>query len=163
MSTDHDSAEFFHSRGFGLRIGFGERPAVLAIDLMRGFTDPEMPLGADLTDVLGHTRALLDAARAAGVPVLHTIVRYDEDDLADAGVWQRKQAGLTSLRAGAPAVELDPRLGRLASEQVIVKKYASAFFGTDLGSRLVSAGVDTLILTGCTTSGCVRASAVDAV
>jgi nicotinamidase-related amidase len=161
--TDHDSADFFHARGFGRRIGFGERPAVLAIDLVCGFTDPELPLGADLTEELRHTRSLLDAARDAGVPVLHTIVRYDEDDLADAGVWQRKQAGLTSLRAGTPAVELDPRLGRRPSEQIVVKKYASAFFGTDLASRLVSAGVDTIIFAGCTTSGCIRASAVDAV
>ena len=163
MSTDPDSAEFFRDRGFGQPIGFGERPAVLAIDLMVGFTDPEMPLGADLSEVLRHTRTLLDSARAAGAQVLHTIVRYDEEDLADSGVWQRKQAGLTSLRSGTPAVEIDPRLGRRRSEQVIIKKYASAFFGTDLASRLTSQRVDTVILAGCTTSGCVRATAVDAV
>ncbi|HEY4094805.1 MAG TPA: isochorismatase family protein [Baekduia sp.] len=164
MSTaDHDSTEFFASRGFGLRIGFGERPAVIVVDLIQGFTDPDAPLGADLGEQLRHTRALLDVARAGGLPILHTTVRYDEQDLADAGVWRRKQAGLTSLAAGTPAVELDERLGRRPDEQIVVKKYASAFFGTDLASRLVSAAVDTLVIVGCTTSGCVRATAVDAV
>jgi maleamate amidohydrolase len=162
-SADPDSTDFFASRGFGLKIGFGERPALLVIDLIVGFTDPELPLGADLEAEMAHTRALLAAARGKGVPVLHTIVRYDEGDLADAGVWRRKQAGLDSLRAGTAAVELDPRLERRADEQIVVKKYASAFFGTDLGSRLMAYGVDTVVLVGCTTSGCVRASAVDAV
>lgn len=164
MRVDNpDSAEFFESRGFGLQIGFGERPALLVIDLMVGFTDPELPLGADLDKEITHTCALLTAARAHGVPVLHTIVRYDEEDFVDAGVWRLKQGGITSLRAGTAAVELDPRLERCEDEQIVVKKYASAFFGTDLVSRLVAHAVDTLVFVGCTTSGCVRASAVDAV
>ncbi|MDO8212075.1 isochorismatase family protein [Conexibacter sp. CPCC 206217] len=164
MTTyDNDSAEFFRARGFGLRIGFGARPALLVIDLINGFTDATMPLGSGLDAEIVHTRALLDAGRAASVPILHTVVRYDEEDLADAGVWRRKQAGAASLVAGTRAVELDERLERRPNEQVVVKKYASAFFGTDLTSRLLSAGVDTLLIAGCTTSGCVRASAVDAV
>lgn len=161
--VDPDSADFFESRGFGLTIGFGERPALLVVDLIVGFTDPELPLGADLEAELAQTVKLLTAAREREVPILHTVVRYDEGDLADAGVWRRKQAGLDSLRAGTAAVELDPRLERRADEQIVVKKYASAFFGTDLASRLMAYGVDTLVLVGCTTSGCVRASAVDAV
>lgn len=162
--TEHnrDSAEFFENRGFGLTIGFGERPAILSIDFMNGFTDESLPLGSNLDSEITVSRSVLDAARAAGIPIFHTIVCYD-DDLADAGVWQRKQAGLLSLKAGTASVDLDPRVGRRPTEQVIVKKYASAFFGTDLASRLVSAQVDTVFLVGCTTSGCIRASAVDAV
>jgi len=162
-APDPDSVEFFAERGFGLKIGFGERPALIAIDLIVGFTDPEQPLGADLDAEVEETRGLLAAARAADLPVFYTVVRYDEGDLADAGVWRRKQAGLDSLAAGGRQVEIDPRLERRPGEQIVVKKYASAFFGTDLASRLRNAGVDTLVLAGCTTSGCVRATAVDAV
>ncbi|WP_326569393.1 isochorismatase family protein [Amycolatopsis rhabdoformis] len=156
-------AERFAERGFGRLIGFGRTPAVLSIDFINGFTDPAMPLGSDLDAELTVAVGLLDAARAAGVPIIHTLVRYDEQDLADAGVWGLKQGGAATLTAGSHAVELDQRVGRRPDEHVLVKKYASAFFGTDLSSRLVSRGVDTVVLVGCTTSGCVRATAVDAV
>lgn len=155
-------AENFRARGFGLRIGFGERPALLVVDLLQAFTNPELPLGADLDDVIDASRRALAAARGAGVPVLFTSIAYDEG-LADAGVWARKQAGLLSLLRDAGATELDPRLERRPGEPIVEKKYASAFFGTDLVSRLNAARIDTLVLVGATTSGCVRASAVDAV
>jgi nicotinamidase-related amidase len=161
--TDRDSTDFFASRGFGRRIGFGTTPAVLSIDFMNGFTEDSAPLGAPLEAELGAALLVLDAARERGVPIYHTVVRYDDQDIRDAGVWRLKQTGLTSLRAGTAAVELDARVERRPDEQILVKKYASAFFGTDLVSRLASARIDTLILVGCTTSGCVRASAVDAV
>jgi nicotinamidase-related amidase len=90
-------------------------------------------------------------------------VCYEDKDLRDAGLWAKKIAGTMTLRAGTPEVEIDPRLGRRADEAIIVKKYGSVFFGTDLLTRLNTQRVDTLILTGCTTSGCVRATAVDAV
>jgi maleamate amidohydrolase len=160
---DEDMSAFFAQRGFGLRIGFGERPAVVVIDLVNAFTDPAMPLGADLDREIEATQRVLAAARKAGIPVFYTVVRYDEQDLGDAGIWILKQKGITSLRAGTPAVELDARLGRRPDEEVILKKYASAFFGTDLLSRLNARRVDTLLIAGCTTSGCVRATAVDAV
>jgi len=161
MPTEMD--KFFEDRGFGLRIGYGDRPALIVIDLVRGFTDPEKPLGADLSAQLTVTRRLLEAARRAEVPVYFTTVSYEERDLRDAGIWARKMAGLMTLRAGQPEVEVDLSLGRLPDEPVISKKYASAFFGTDLLTRLNSTRVDTLLLAGCTTSGCVRATAVDAV
>jgi nicotinamidase-related amidase len=158
-----DELEVFRAGGFGQRIGPGRRPAVLAVDLMVGFTDPSLPLGSDLEAELAASAEVLRAARAAGALVLHTVVRYDDRELADAGIWMLKQKGLASLRAGTPAVETDPRVAPLGGEGVIVKKYASAFFGTDLVSRLNAGGVDTLLLVGCTTSGCIRASAIDAV
>jgi maleamate amidohydrolase len=159
---EQDMAAFFAERGFGLRMGFGERPAVVVVDFVNAFTDPAMPLGAEVGPQIAATQRLLAAARDAGVPIFYTTIHY-EPDMADAGVWRLKQAGLVSLQAGTPAVELDPRLERRDGEQVIVKKYASAFFGTDFLSRLNAFRVDTLLIAGCTTSGCVRATAVDAV
>jgi maleamate amidohydrolase len=155
--------EFFAERGFGRPIGFGSSPGVLVIDLIGAFTDPTLPLGAPLDEVLANTLRVVDTARSGQLPVLFTTVAYDDGDLRDAGVWAAKMAGLLTLRAGTPEVEVDGRLGRRADEPLIVKKYASAFFGTDLISRLNAMRVDTLVITGCTTSGCVRATAVDAV
>jgi len=161
-SPDQDVEAFFEQRGFGLQMGFGKRPALAVIDFINAFTDPAMPLGSDLGPQLDVTVRLLEAARAARIPIYYTVVAYDEEGLADAGVWVLKQSGSKTLVAGTPAVELDERLGRLPQEAVLVKKYASAFFGTDLATRLNSRGVDTLLIAGCTTSGCVRATAVDA-
>ena len=163
MKQQPSDLDFFNERGFGRVIGFGTSPAILSIDFMVGFTDPKMPLGSDLDAQIAAAQQLYASARTGSVPIFHTVVRYDEQDLADAGIWALKQAGAASLRTGTPAVELDPRVGHRAGEQILVKKYASAFFGTDLTSRLTSAGIDTLLIVGCTTSGCVRASAVDAV
>lgn len=154
--------EFFRQRGFGLTMGFGLRPAVLVVDLIEAFTDPEAMLGSNLDAQVLATQQLLAAARQVAVPIIYSTVSYEQADLADAGIWALKQKGVTTLRAGTFAVALDPRLKRLDGEGWLVKKYASCFFGTDLTSRLVSRGVDTLILAGCTTSGCVRATAVDA-
>jgi nicotinamidase-related amidase len=153
---------FFASRGFGQRIGFGERPAVLVIDLARAFADPAIALGASLDDVIGQTNRVIDAAHAAKVPVLLSVVAYEGSEFEDAGVWRFKMTGLSALRAGSPGVEVDPRVRRLPGDPVIVKKFASFFFGTDLVSRLTAAHTDTVIVVGCTTSGCVRATVVDA-
>lgn len=155
--------QFFKERGFGLKIGYGERPALVVIDLIQGFTNPDLPLGADLSTQLAETRRLLGSARVAGIPVYYTTVSYEEQDLRDAGIWAKKMAGIMTLREGMPEVEVDPFVGRLPGEPLIVKKYASSFFGTDLLSRLNSLRIDTLLMVGCTTSGCVRATAVDAV
>lgn len=160
--SDQEMAAFFASRGFGLRMGFGERPAVVVIDFMNAFTDASMPLGANLDREIEATRQVLAAARQSQTPIYYTVVYYEEQDYADAGVWILKQSGIRSLAAGTPAVELDSRLERRSDEAILLKKYASAFFGTDLIARLNARRIDTLVITGCTTSGCVRASAVDA-
>jgi maleamate amidohydrolase len=148
--------------GFGLTMGFGERPALLIIDMLRAFTDPARMLGSNLDAEIAATGRLLEAAHEREIPVLFSVVRYDDADLADAGIWTLKQKGSVTLRAGTDGVEIDPRLVRGASDSVLVKKYASCFFGTDLASRLTTRRIDTLVLAGCTTSGCVRATAVDA-
>lgn len=154
--------DFFKQRGFGLTIGYGHRPAVLVIDMIRAFTNPDAMLGANLDAQIEATQTLLRSARARGLPVIFSTVSYDDVDLKDAGIWALKQRGVMNLRAGTAEVELDPRLQRMPSEGWLVKKYASCFFGTDLTSRLLSQGIDTLLIAGCTTSGCVRATAVDA-
>lgn len=133
------------------------------VDLINGFTDASRPLGANLDSQIEATNQLIPAMREAALPILFTTTAYDDAGLADAGVWGLKMKGSTTLRAGSHDVALDPRVDHRAGEPVLVKKYASCFFGTDLLSRLVSLGVDTVIVTGCTTSGCVRATVVDAV
>lgn len=147
--------------GFGGGAGFGARPAVLVVDLLKGFTNPESPLGANLDVVVESTRRLLDCARGAGVPVIFTTVVYDEANERAAAVFMRKVPALGALRPGSRWIELDGRLGRRDDEPVLVKAFASAFFGTPLPSMLV--GFDTLVVCGASTSGCVRATVVDAV
>lgn len=123
-----------------------------------GFTDPELPLGAPMHDELAAARELLDAARERDVPILFSSVYYEGD-----GIWGEKIETLGSIQRGSPEGEVDRALGRRPEEPVVLKKYASVFFGTDLLSRLNGMRVDTLLIAGCTTSGCVRATAVDAV
>lgn len=162
MTTANQEMDaFFRKRGFSRTIGFGQRPAVIVIDIIGAFTDPDLPLGTNLDGIIEQTNRILGPARAAKVPVFFSSVAYEDEDLRDAGIWALKQAGVMTLRAGTPEVEVDKRLGQRPGEALIMKKYASCFFGTDLVTRLHTLKIDTLILTGCTTSGCVRATAVD--
>jgi maleamate amidohydrolase len=147
--------------GFGGGAGFGSRPAVLVVDLLKGFTNPESPLGANLDVVVESTRRLLDCARGAGVPVIFTTVVYDEANERAAAVFMRKVPALGVLRPGSRWIQVDGRLGPRDDEPVLAKAFASAFFGTPLASML--AGYDTLVVCGASTSGCVRATVVDAV
>ena len=148
--------------GFGATVERGARPALLVVDLSRGFTEPQFPTGSDLTAAVAATRCLLEAARASSAPVLVTTIAYEPGDNSRLA-WLRKAPGLAVLAAGSELVEIDPRIAPRAGEPVLVKKGASAFFGTDLTERLRALGVDTLVVCGATTSGCVRASVVDAV
>jgi nicotinamidase-related amidase len=163
MTSGDQDQEFFRQRGFGLRIGFGERPALLVIDMVKAFTDPAMMLGANLDAQVAAISPLLGVAHERGIPVIFSTVMYHEANFRDAGIWALKQKGVATLKGGTDAVTVDARLDMREGDGLLVKKYASCFFGTDLVARLVSRQVDTLIITGCTTSGCVRATAVDAV
>lgn len=163
MSNILDETKFFAERGFAQSIGFGKKPAVLAIDYNITFTNPDTPLGASCDAEIEATNRILKESRDKNIPIYFTTVSYEDPNLEDAGIWFLKMKGLTTLMAGTRGVEIDPRLDRQANEQIIVKKYASSFFGTDLLSRLTSKQIDTLIITGITTSGCVRATAVDAI
>ena len=148
--------------GFDGRLVPGHRPAVLAIDMMRAYFDPESPLCLPSTDCLGAAATVIAAARLKSVPVVHTIVRYGPDAL-DGGVFVRKIPALRTLIGDTRDGQLMPEVTPLPDETVIVKQYASAFFGTSLGSLLKAQGVDTVIIIGTSTSGCVRATAVDAI
>lgn len=158
---DPDARELYERIGIAGRIGYGAHPAIVVVDLTYGFTDPTAPLGADLDGVVAATRTLLDLARERSVPVVFTAIAY-MDSLADAGVWALKSRALGHLKSGTRAVAIDERLGATSDEVVIVKKGASAFFGTPLAAMLTAWGVDTAIITGAATSGCVRATVVDA-
>ena len=161
-NTPPSDAEFFKQRGFGQKLGFGQRPALLIVDMAKAFTNPAMTLGSNLDSQIEAIQALLRAAHDRDVPVIFSTVSYEDENLKDAGVFGMKQKGSSTLRAGTEGVQIDSRLEFRKSDSLLVKKYASCFFGTDLVSRLLVRQVDTLIITGCTTSGCVRASAVDA-
>jgi maleamate amidohydrolase len=148
--------------GFHGRAGFGLRPALLVIDVNVGFTDPESPLACDLEGVVVAIQRLLGEARAARLPVVYTTVSYDEGDRLAAAAFIDKIPALLTLEAGSRWVEIDPRIAPLPDEPVLNKLFASAFFGTPLSSLLTAAGCDGVIVTGASTSGCVRATVVDA-
>jgi N-formylmaleamate deformylase len=146
----------------GRRLQLGTRPAVLVVDLTHGFTDPASPLGCDLTSEVQATRAVVDAARARRFPVLFTTVAFGPAG-NDGGIWPQKIPAALTLASGSRWVDVDPRLDRRPDEPLIVKKGPSAFFGTPLASLLVAERVDTVVLCGTTTSGCIRATAIDLV
>jgi maleamate amidohydrolase len=148
--------------GFHGRAGFGDKPALLVIDVNVGFTDPDSPLVCDLEDVVVAIRRLLDEFRSAQLPVVYTTVSYSEGDKLAAAAFIDKVPALLTLQAGSRWVEIDPRIAPLPHEPVLNKLFASAFFGTPLASLLASAGCDSVVVTGASTSGCVRATAVDA-
>ncbi|MBK9056195.1 MAG: isochorismatase family protein [Chloroflexi bacterium] len=143
------------------RIGFGQRPALLIVDFINAYTTPGSPLYApDVVTAVQATRSLLALARAKNIPVLFTKVLYNKN-YRDGGIFVQKVPVLKTLVEGEPLAEIVPDLTPTPDDTVIVKQYASAFFGTALAAALTSLSVDTLILTGCSTSGCIRASAVD--
>ena len=164
MDTDvgEETLRTYARAGFGATTPRGVRPALVIVDFSRGFTDPNYPTGSELSSQVGATRQLLDVARAAALPVFYTTIAFDPDDQTDRA-WLRKAPGLAILAAGTDLVEIDDRIAPLPTEAVIVKKGASAFFGTDLAEQLRVAGADTVVMCGATTSGCIRASAVDSV
>lgn len=149
--------------GFGQSMPWGRRPALLVIDFVRAYLVPGSPLYAGVEQARADCETLLRTARKAGIPVLHTRVEFQPGG-RDGGVFFRKLPALACFEAGrhpelaAFAEGLEPVVG----ETVITKQYASAFFGTSLASTLTALGVDTLLIAGLSTSGCVRASAVDA-
>jgi nicotinamidase-related amidase len=157
-----DERAFFAARGFGGAAGFPRRPALLVVDLCVGFTDPSSPLGSDLDAVVDANVRLLAAFRERELPVVFTTIAYDAAAEREAAVFLRKVPSLEILRPGTPWVQIDPRLGRREEEPLLVKAVASAFFGTGLAPILAGAGCDGVVVTGATTSGCVRASVVDA-
>ncbi|MCX6386498.1 MAG: isochorismatase family protein [Solirubrobacterales bacterium] len=158
--SDEQARQVYEQAGFGESLTLGTRPAVLVVDFSCGFTDPTSTLGSDLTNEVRATRRLLDAARGKGLSIVYTTIGFDPS-LKDGALWLEKVPALGDLQIGGQWVAIDPRLDPRPSEPVVVKKGASAFFGTNLASILIAQGVDCVILCGATTSGCIRATAVD--
>jgi maleamate amidohydrolase len=158
--SDEQAREVYEKAGLGHAVTLGSSPGVLVVDFSCGFTDPECALGADMTAEVEATRRVLDAAREKGLPVVFTTIGFEPSG-KDGGLWLEKAPALRDLELGGRWVEIDPRLERRDNEPIVVKKGASGFFGTNLASILLSQGVDTVILCGATTSGCVRATAID--
>ena len=158
--SDEQARSVYTAARLGQAVTMGERPAVLVVDFSCGFTDPDCALGSDLSNEVDATRRLLDVARDRGVPVIFTTIGYGPS-LKDGGLWFQKVPALGDLQVGGRWVEIDPRLEPRDDETIVLKKGASAFFGTNLAAILVSQGIDSVVLCGATTSGCIRATAID--
>lgn len=158
MSTE----EVYADRGFGGRQGPGRRPCLLVVDLNHAFTDPASPLHCDTDGALSAVARLLEAARASGAPVVFTTIEYDAAAARAAAAFIAKSPSLLLMEPGSRWAAVDERIAPTPDELVLVKLFASAFFGTSLAAFLVAQGCDTVVVTGASTSGCVRASVVDA-
>lgn len=157
-------SELYRDRGFMRRVGFGARPALINIDLANAWTRPGNAFTCEGMDVIiPGVQRLLAASRASGIPVVYTTTAYAVTDgpSTDMGLWQHK-IPVEVLRLGTDAVAIDERIAPEPGEQVIVKKFASAFHGTYLAGFLRAAGVDTVVVTGVTMAGCVRHTVEDA-
>jgi len=158
-------SELYRSRGFMRRIGFGERPALIHIDLANAWTRPGNAFSCDrMETIIPGVQRLNGAARARGIPIVYTTTAYavTEGPGSDMGLWHRK-IPVEVLQLGSEAVAIDERIAPEPGEHVVVKKHASAFFGTNVASMLHAAAVDTVIITGVTMAGCVRHTTEDAI
>lgn len=153
----------YRAAGFAGRIGWGERPAILVIDMAGAWTTPGEQLGSDLRGVTEQIRRILDVARERGdVPIYFTTMAYDPELKELGEIVRRKTPHTVLMVRGSDRVQLIPELGRRPNEPFIEKPRASAFFGTNLLSMLISERVDTTVIVGCSTSGCIRATAESA-
>lgn len=154
--------KFYDRRGYRNAVGTGQKPAVVVIDFSNAFTRgaSDFP-GGDFAPETAQTKRLLEAARQRDVPIFYTTIAYADPE-KESGFWGKKVPWLSRCKLGSDAVAIDSVLDPRPNEAVIVKKFPSAFFETDLQKRLHALGVDTIVLAGCTTSVCVRATAVDA-
>lgn len=149
-----------YKKAYGNKIGFGKSPALLLVDFVQAYFDPDCELYSEVEDTLASALRLVEVARAAKIPVIYTNVVYQAQGL-DGGVFFKKAKPLHNMLAGNPMGEWPAGLQPAENELVISKQYPSAFFGTSLSSTLTAAGIDTLLITGVTTSGCIRASCID--
>lgn len=164
MSQDPQDVAQNYRGVWGERIGFGRRPSLLVVDFLKAYTLKDSPLfAAGVVEAVAHTPELLIAARKADIPVVHTRILYFAPDCADGGMWVKKAPVMKAMVEGNVLAEFCAGVEPAEGEPVIVKQYASAFFGTSLASLLRAQGTDTVVIAGCSTSGCVRATAVDAV
>jgi maleamate amidohydrolase len=155
-----NTSEVYMKQNIGGRVGRGERPALVLVDFVNGFNDPDLLGGGNIPDAIRHSAELLELARTLSLPVAFTRVVYEASNV-NTGAFCRKIPALAALTEENPASEIVPQLAPRADEYIIRKSQASSFFGTNLAAWLIWRSVDTLIVTGCTTSGCVRATVID--
>ena len=158
---DDETRRLYEERGLGRRQGAGTRPALVVVDLNYGFTDPESPLHCDTEDAVAANVRLLEAGRAGGCPIAFTTLEYDEGGQKVARAFIDKVPALLVLAPGSRWSQIDARIAPRPGEPILMKLFASAFFGTPLSAMLAAAHCDTLVVTGASTSGCVRATVVD--
>jgi maleamate amidohydrolase len=158
--TDENELDIYRRQGMGQTIGIGVAPALVIVDFVVGFTDPRHFGGGNIGPAIERTVALLALARARGWPVVHTRVVY-ADDGSDCGGFTVKIPALRGLTETSPLSQIVAELTPRAGEMVLRKHNASAFFGTELAGWLAGRRIDTLLVSGCTTSGCIRATVVD--
>ncbi|RFB85105.1 carbamoylsarcosine amidase [Rhizobium leguminosarum bv. trifolii] len=154
--------ETYRTAGFGQPVPRGIRPGIVVVDFTYRFTDTIYPTAADMKSEIAATRRLTDLARTKDIPVIYTTIAYHRGEVAMLP-WLRKATGMAALIEGSRLVEIDADTGIQPNDPVLTKKGASAFHGTALAALLTGARVDTLVVAGATTSGCVRATVVDAV
>ena len=164
MADENASAaerEIYQRQGFGGSSGVGDRPALVIVDFVNGFADPAAFGGGNIRAAISQTRELLRFARSMKWPVAFTRVVF-ADDGSDGNVFSRKVPSLLSLTEANPQSAVVPELAPQEGEVVLKKRLPSAFAGTELAAWLTKRKVDTVVVTGATTSGCVRATVVDA-
>ncbi len=157
----NDDASIYRRQNFGNTIGMGQRPALLIVDFLNSFNDPDVFGGGNIGPAVERTVALLAAARDASWPVAFSRYVFAQDG-SDRNVFCAKVPGLLALTEDHPYSQVVPELARRPGELIVRKRLPSAFFGTDLTAWLVERRVDTVVMAGCTTSGCIRSSVVDA-
>lgn len=159
-SSDTRKVDAFESAGYGIgTVGFGQRPAVVVVDFQNAFTSSRSPIGGGehIASAVERAKPVLATARASGVPVIHTYVAWSSE--GEFGRW--KIPSLREITPGSWPAQIDPRVWD-RTDLCLLKRYPSAFFGTDLSSILQKQGIDTVLVMGATTSGCVRATTIDA-
>jgi maleamate amidohydrolase len=161
MTQKNDDLTANYMGAFAGRLSFGKNPALLIVDFVMAYLDQASPLYADVGDALASNERLLATARSAKIPVIFTNVVYGADG-ANGGLFYKKIPALSVFVKGSPFGAFPPSLKPLNGEHIISKQFASAFFGTSLAETLTTEGIDTLLITGLSTSGCVRATALDA-
>ncbi|WP_136685516.1 isochorismatase family protein [Falsirhodobacter xinxiangensis] len=152
----------YDGAGFGRAVPRGTRPGVVVVDFSYGFTDLRYPTASDAAAQMARTKEICDLARDKGFPVIFTTIAYHPGEV-DKLPWLKKATGMAALIEGTRLVQIDAATGIQPGDAIVTKKGASSFFGSTLAALLAGAGVDTLVVTGATTSGCVRATVVDAV
>lgn len=163
-NKQHNEATNNYKGVWGNRIGFGRKSALISIDFMQGYTTPSAPLYAPgVVDAVSQAGDVLAYARRSGALVIHTNIRYTAPHFEDGGVWLKKAPIMRDMVEGNPLADFCEAALPQGDELVISKQYPSAFFGTALASNLVAQGIDTIVLIGCSTSGCIRATAIDGV